>query len=199
MIWFTSDLHLNHKNICRGESTWDGKKGTRNFNSVTEMNRAIMKSLECVEKGDTLYILGDVVLCIENKIEWINNNIVNVANASGYEVVFIRGNHDWSRKRDEEIKAKVCDIWEGKLEIPQMKRRVMMCHYPMVSWTKMGKGSYMLHGHCHGNLDKSLIKGRMLDVGWDIWGRPLSLLEVARKLDVIAPMKTDHHVEDGGS
>ena len=29
-----------------------------------------------------------------------------------------------------------------------------MCHFPMLSWEHKDKGSVMIHGHCHGKVDK---------------------------------------------
>ena len=41
-LWFTSDTHYSHKNICRGVSNWDS--GYRDFDSLDEMNDAIIKN-----------------------------------------------------------------------------------------------------------------------------------------------------------
>lgn len=193
-IWFTSDTHFNHTNICRGESAWDGKKGTRDFDSIQKMNEAIWLSLKCIEPGDQLFHLGDVALCVKDKEVWARDSFVTWL--PDVRVTFIRGNHDWGRKKDavlSDVGAKVCDLWEGKLEDDEASARATLCHYPIVSWSKQGKGAFMLHGHCHGNLDKSLSKGRMMDVGWDVWARPISLKEVVEKLEKVAPFKSDHH------
>lgn len=32
--------------------------------------------------------------------------------------------------------------------------KVIMCHFPMLSWEHKDKGSIMIHGHCHGKVDK---------------------------------------------
>lgn len=44
-----------------------------------------------------------------------------------------------------------------------------MCHFPMLSWEHKDKGSVMIHGHCHGKVDKINIDSKELrvDVGID--------------------------------
>lgn len=46
---------------------------------------------------------------------------------------------------------------------------VIMCHFPMLSWEHKDKGSVMIHGHCHGKVDKINIDSKELrvDVGID--------------------------------
>ena len=55
MIYFTSDLHLNHdKEFIYKE---------RGFSSVEEMNTAIINNInETLTEGDELFILGDLML-----------------------------------------------------------------------------------------------------------------------------------------
>ncbi len=44
-----------------------------------------------------------------------------------------------------------------------------MCHFPMLSWEHKDKGSVMIHGHCHGKVDKINTDSKELrvDVGID--------------------------------
>lgn len=46
---------------------------------------------------------------------------------------------------------------------------VIMYHFPMLSWEHKDKGSVMIHGHCHGKVDKINIDSKELrvDVGID--------------------------------
>ena len=60
MIWFTSDTHYGHKNICRGVSDWNNLEGTRDFQTISEMNDKIVENINSVvERDDILYHLGD--------------------------------------------------------------------------------------------------------------------------------------------
>jgi calcineurin-like phosphoesterase family protein len=59
-LFFTSDTHYNHTNICRGISNWDGRRGTRDFNSLDEMNASIIDGINStVGEDDVLVHLGD--------------------------------------------------------------------------------------------------------------------------------------------
>lgn len=44
-----------------------------------------------------------------------------------------------------------------------------MCHFPMLTWEHKEKGSVMVHGHCHGKVDKinEDSKDLRVDVGID--------------------------------
>tara|TARA_R110000744_G_scaffold56820_1_gene119754 strand:+ start:13294 stop:14076 length:783 start_codon:yes stop_codon:yes gene_type:complete len=51
------------------------------------------------------------------------------------------------------------------------KKKVVCCHYPILSWDEMYHGSWHLHGHEHGSIQTSWIThnhGKILDVGVDV-------------------------------
>lgn len=55
MIWFTSDAHLDHKNII--------KYCNRPFKDVEEMNSTLIKNYnDLVKDEDTVFILGDLAM-----------------------------------------------------------------------------------------------------------------------------------------
>ena len=65
-IWFTSDTHYNHKNICRGVTAWrtaDDKipiDQTRDFKDLGHMNDTIVNNINSVVGQDDILIhLGD--------------------------------------------------------------------------------------------------------------------------------------------
>ena len=59
MIWFTSDLHLNHMNILKYEPI------SRPFDTVEEMNETLIGNWNaCVKDDDTVFILGDLCMAI---------------------------------------------------------------------------------------------------------------------------------------
>jgi len=51
-LFFTSDTHYNHSNICRATSNWDGARGTRDFHSLGQMNDAIVMGINSVVGPD---------------------------------------------------------------------------------------------------------------------------------------------------
>jgi len=64
-IYFTSDTHYAHANICGGTSKWTSENSndptaTRNFATIDEMNDAIVNGINSlVGEDDILYHLGD--------------------------------------------------------------------------------------------------------------------------------------------
>ena len=60
-IWFTSDTHYNHTNICRATTKWiDADDVTRDFKSLDHMNSVIVDNINSsVSEDDILIHLGD--------------------------------------------------------------------------------------------------------------------------------------------
>ena len=83
MIWLTSDLHFNHKNILKYEPE------TRPFETVEEMNETLFNNWNSVVGNeDTVYVLGDFFMGKTDKISEIINRL------NGKEIVLVSGNHD---------------------------------------------------------------------------------------------------------
>jgi calcineurin-like phosphoesterase family protein len=58
--------------------------------------------------------------------------------------------------------------------------QLVLCHYPLRSWNRMGRGALNLHGHSHGRLGPL---PRQIDVGVDCWDfRPITLAEIRAHL-----------------
>lgn len=107
--WFSSDFHGFHKNICRGTSTWGTKhveavsgihgiQHTRDFDTVEEMNAAILKGInDNVKENDNLYYLGDWTFGGIDKI-WEFRKQIKCKNMH-----LIYGNHDEHIEADKEL------------------------------------------------------------------------------------------------
>jgi calcineurin-like phosphoesterase family protein len=53
---------------------------------------------------------------------------------------------------------------------------LMLCHYPLRTWNRIGRGALNLHGHSHGRLAPL---ARQVDVGVDCWDfRPITLADI---------------------
>ena len=53
---------------------------------------------------------------------------------------------------------------------------LILCHYPLRTWNRIGRGAFNLHGHSHGRLAPL---ARQVDVGVDCWDfRPITLAEI---------------------
>lgn len=184
--YFTSDTHRNHKNICRGTSQWDSNY--RDFDTLDEMNAAIDNSL-VFPKGSILFHLGDTIFGDKSLLP----DFVNHMRETCAEVHLIYGNHDKFIRKNP-LYIDLFDSVNDYVEIICKGRLFCLSHYPLSEWPECANGSYMIHGHCHGNLkDKAHDDFRILDVGWEIWTRPLHADEIIEKLDNRPNYTVGHH------
>ena len=80
MIYFTSDLHLGHRNII--------KLAQRGFDSIEQMDEQLIKNFNNrVTDKDTVYILGDLSM---KGAEYVNGVIPQLNGTK----VLVQGNHD---------------------------------------------------------------------------------------------------------
>jgi calcineurin-like phosphoesterase family protein len=187
--FFTSDLHFGHEAVIRFAG--------RPFSSTEEMDQALIDNWNAtVKKKDSVFIIGDFSFHKGPVIE----KIIKSLNGSKH---LILGNHD--KKRINDVHKKKF-IWVKDLhtiKVPDLdvlggNQLIALCHYPLLSWDRMHYGSWMLHGHCHGNM-RYPFKGRILDVGVDAWGyKPVSYEQIKAKMVGVTPEFLDHHKEKYG-
>ena len=59
-IFFSSDSHYNHSNICSATSNWGEGSKTREFKSLDHMNATLVDNINSmVGENDVLFHLGD--------------------------------------------------------------------------------------------------------------------------------------------
>lgn len=99
----------------------------------------------------------------------------------------ILGNHDQEiRKRADELLAmrkndnnalfeEICDYKELALKQGGESFRLALFHYPVCEWNGDHHGVVHLYGHIHANVAK--IKGKALNVGYDLHGKILEFGE----------------------
>lgn len=173
-IFFTSDTHYSHENICSSTSKWvDGDNYTRKFPSLEDMNDTLVNNInEVVGENDILIHLGDWSFGGFDKISEFRNRI----NCKNIHLTY--GNHDHHiRKNKEEIQSLYSSTQHYIfLEIRRpsingkgkMERYSFVCiHYPIASWEGMNDGVIHLHGHVHLPPHLRLGEGKSLDVGVD--------------------------------
>lgn len=104
-IWFTSDTHYNHKNICRGLSNWSNKENTtRDFETLEQMNYFLIRNINNhVLPDDVLYHLGDWSFAGIESV-WEFRKQINCKN-----IHLIPGNHDEHIKRDRVLPNVISD------------------------------------------------------------------------------------------
>ena len=136
-IWLTSDTHLNHAQPF----IWR----PRGFNSVYEMNEAIIENWNKVVKWDDIvYHLGDVMLG-ENEA---GLKLLKQLNGKIYLAL---GNHD-SDARVELYNYcyNIADVEFGYRIKGSKKTTLLLTHYPqLVANHDDPKLVYSIHGHTH--------------------------------------------------
>ena len=175
MRYWTSDLHLGHKNIlnyCK-----------RPFADHHEMTAAIVvKLLSVLKPKDKLVVVGDVALNPKYA-----RRMAEELTSYGVHLILIPGNHDacfeWKGKEAHAANMRGKYYADGWKEIYQNLTtelsnglHVEVNHLPYgnedglkydqryVEYRPKDKGSVLIHGHLHGRYKKF---GRMIDVGWD--------------------------------
>lgn len=160
-LFFTSDLHFYHKNAIeycsrpfeKGQQ-YINNNGTKiTFSSGIDAMHTIMIdnwNYNIKHKDDIVFILGD--FAFTGNIEKIKE-LLDQLNGTKY---LIFGNHDYQNRFDrdsiKELFKGTYDILDIKIyddEIEDGYQWINMCHYPIESWSKRSKGSFMLHGHIH--------------------------------------------------
>ena len=131
---YIADLHFGHENIIRFDK--------RSFDCVEEMDAILVNNWNLsVNKGDTVYILGD--FCWGKEPEWIK--ILDLLNGNK---VLIRGNHDL-KQMSRSLKDKFLYIKE-RHEISDCGKKLILSHYPELAYkSSYNPNVFMLHGHVH--------------------------------------------------
>lgn len=189
--FITSDWHLNHTNIA-GKAISKWKDGYRHYDSLQQMNETIIKNInDKVGQDDRIIFLGD--FCFGDHTltaDWRDRIVCN-------EIILVKGNHD------KHIR-KYGDSFNGiheKYRIVIDKQEIIFSHYPELSWENAGRGSWMIHGHCHANnaVDKLNEFCKRFDAGIDSYYKlfgihaPFEFSEIKRIMDKKPISCPDHH------
>jgi calcineurin-like phosphoesterase family protein len=202
-LFFTSDTHYNHANICSATTKWDVNDGyARQFDSLDHMNTALVDNINNkVGENDILIHLGDWSFGGFEMIEQFRSRIVCK------NIHLVLGNHDHHIERNKEgIQSLFSSVQNYlKLEVRKpvtktmMERFTFVCmHYPIASWHDMNQKVMHLFGHVHLPPHLRVLEGRAMDVGCDGNNlEPISLDEVVNILNNRPVKKSslpkDHH------
>ena len=200
-LWFTSDTHYNHGNICSATTQWTNPVTCREFQSLEKMNAHLIGNInEKVGENDILFHLGDWSFGGFEQIELFRNQIVCK------NVHIITGNHDHHIENDREgiqsifssVNKYLNLVVKWNVGTPLMgEQRFALMHFPIASWDNMARGAIHLHGHVHFEADKRIGVGKMMDVGCD--GNELYPIEMGEVLKLMRdqPIKSmfvfEHH------
>ena len=166
-IWITSDTHYMHKNICRGVTNWRNSEGeipleaVRDFESLEEMNDAIVNNINRVVKEDDWLIhVGDWSFGGFEMIEKFRS-LIKCKN-----IILVLGNHDHHILNNKGNVKGIFSHVDKEMEIRVGDIILYLQHHPH----EIVKDGYMIHGHIHSKGDKRFGDGKMMDVG--ICGSP---------------------------
>ena len=183
-IFITSDTHFNHqKEFIYKE---------RGYKNVYEMNQDMISIINNTVGPDGILIhLGDFSLNCDPQTF---NKIVYSLNIK--KLRLLNGNHNspWFGCKDE-YKEKIDFLGDYHTFRINSHGTYVLFHFPILVWDGQLKGSKLLCGHSHGGLFFSLPQNKeskVLDCGWDVHRRPISLQEVD---DIMQTKKTAnlHH------
>ena len=200
-LWFTSDTHYNHSNICKATTQWTNATTLRDFDSLERMNQTLVNNInEVIGQDDILFHLGDWSFGGFEQIEKFRSKIVCK------NVHIITGNHDHHIESNRGDCKLLFNSVNKYLELnvkwnvgtPLMdEQNFILMHFPIASWNNMSRGSIHLHGHVHLTKTQRISQGRMMDVG--VEGNdfnPIELREVLsllRKRPIKSLLEDDHH------
>ena len=197
-LWFTSDTHYNHANICSSTTKWTDPVTCREFKTLEHMNAHLVGNInEMVGQDDILFHLGDWSFGGFEQIELFRNQIVcnNIHIITGNHDHHIENNRDGCQSLFSSVN-KYLNL-NVKWSNGHDGQRFALMHFPIASWDNMARGAIHLHGHVHFEADKRIGAGKMMDVGVDGNGLyPIEMSEVLRLMNN-QPIKSmfsfDHH------
>ena len=199
-VYFTSDSHFRHNQSFIFEA--------RGYKDRYEHDDALITKInEVVRPQDTLFHLGDFCLNITPpEFEEILRRI-NCDN-----IAYIWGNHNSCIRRvyEETIAGEyqrndieVYPYAVGKItylgyykELIVNGHMIVIHHYPHQIFNQMQKGAWQLSGHSHYTNPTTQLDhpdNKILDVGWDGHGKPLSFPEIQKIMMNKQHVKQDKH------
>tara|TARA_R110000868_G_scaffold1452_6_gene11438 strand:- start:2004 stop:2654 length:651 start_codon:yes stop_codon:yes gene_type:complete len=202
-LFFTSDTHYNHSNICSGTTNWVGASNmTREFNVLEHMNQVLVDNINnMVGEDDILIHLGDWSFGGLDSIEEFRRRIVCK------NIHLVLGNHDDHISRNKENVQRLFSSVQHYLKLdirrPVNKATVekfsFVCmHFPIISWDNMNQKVMHLFGHVHLPAHLRIMEGRAMDVGCD--GNDLEPISMDEVVTILKdrPIKksslpSDHH------
>lgn len=188
--WFTADLHFCHRKAAE-------MRGFTGDSAVADHDAWLIKTWnDRVGKGDAIFLLGDVSFAGGNRTFALLNQL------HGHKVL-VRGNHDKS------MRPLVRRCFESEHDLLTVKiisgpdsalvTRIVCCHFPMLTWDMAHHGAWHLHGHSHGSARYPQPRGRIQDVGIDVFKGPVSYTELLEGVmkDRQATAHDYHEVREG--
>jgi calcineurin-like phosphoesterase family protein len=203
-VWFTSDWHYNHDR----DFLW----AKRGYASVQAHNVDLIRSINAlVGPDDIIFNLGDLTLnCTLEQFEALIAQIVcrNIYLMAGnhpnphFKSIYkpmvqkLLGDAYTPESEVYPLRYKNIVYINQEQEITVNRQKIVLSHYPHIVWNHSSKGAWMLCGHSHSDCEMTNSRntfGKILDVGFDEFKRPLSFNEIRVIMDKKPTQKVDHH------
>lgn len=201
--WFTSDTHFSHRYLVllRGYAPGAVSREDVTPEHVAAHDEAIIQSWNrVVAPEDTVWHLGDLANCPPRRVAHL------VQRLHGHKRLVL-GNHDQAHPAfGAKSFAAFRDTltagfeWAGPFatvkvpipkhaapSVPPAPVRAVLSHFPYLGdhtdtpremqWRLRDEGAVLIHGHTHAR--ERMSSSREVHVGWDAWGRPVELNEIA--------------------
>lgn len=151
--------------------------------TMNRMMDAIVDNINSIEgiENKTVWNLGDVTYGVRwdaDKLYYKLKEFREKLRCANLCLVW--GNHDkrlqwWRKSKYSPITKKqfydIFDFADHRYTIRWNRHKIIVDHYPMLSWESIARNAWQLHGHCHGNLEPwkwdNLPHIKQFDVGID--------------------------------
>lgn len=193
MNYYTSDLHLFHKNVTDEGSNFDN----RPFKTLEEMHKTIKENWNnTITNADHVYILGDLA--------WKENedSIQFISTLKGNKHLIL-GNHDrHNDQRYKQLFVEIVNYKEIKDIVDNKEYHLILSHFPIAFWNHQHHyrrdgqehkvWAIELYGHVHNSIEEQYfqefiqklnneydIKCMAFNVGCMLWDyKPVTLKEI---------------------
>lgn len=224
-VFFTSDPHYSHKNICAGVSNWvkpfgfvpkpdDDKEYAIWPIPYSEWKDTKERQKFCIEHGlrdfPTIEKMDSTIVNHFNE-KVGQNDILFILGDIGFggkdsiqtfmkqlvckNVHLVFGNHDKDIIQNRDGVRGYFKSCERKQEIYVDDQFITLDHYAGRVWNKSHRGAWLLYGHSHGSLEHTPW-GKSMDVGVDTNDMyPYSFEEIKKIMYNRKIVEVDHHRE----
>lgn len=152
MNYFTSDLHLGHKNIAKYRDI---------FSSVEEHDEYILSQMEKLNKRDILFVLGDFLFDGPHFDEYIER----IHKMDKFRIKLVMGNHD-SLKLYNKLTPKI------EIQLPLFSYKNKWISHAPIHPDELRNREGNIHGHLH----KMVVQKEQIDT--EIFGLPVKKSQV---------------------
>jgi calcineurin-like phosphoesterase family protein len=180
-LFVTSDLHFNHVQPF----VWE-KRGYKNPQEMTDHMIEVIN--DQVGPRGTLLFLGD--LCLNTTMDQLRDILARLKIGKMW---MLWGNHNNPLQKN--LARGTTSAYYGNTLVEflghyftfRFKNRMYSCsHFPFLVWDGMRDGAMHLCGHSHGDLPLTRPEhpvNKILDCGWDIYKRPLTMKDIETIMD----------------